>query len=476
MVDYEDYEGIEMILITIIVSVLITNITLCSMVIHRKMHPREYKELESNYERTPVFTMNAPSQENLTTLHIALWTMNKTKCFNGKYGPYCEFHYIGNDIYTWKEKFFYSPSIDSDKYKYSSLIKNSVRKGEKCKEGYKQCGIIDTMDNILCLEESDECPINYIVRSNSMTPPEEILKYSTYDVKLIEKGTYFFYTNEAIDNYVISQFSINTNRPCLTLKDSCDKEYGDEKLKEDERYRYLDSMNKHSFYREHGFFGLDMDYENKEDLLRLYNVSLYYRPFIGYDLSCVNDSNFYLNKTYRSRCKTARKLIIVALFFDLVQLLAMYLYPFKSHRYACSYKDAPQLFLLVKIIQPIFTSCFVIGALVIHRNENLMGCGDKFTEALMSEMTKIKKTQEKYEIAMIAISLLLVVLFFIDDVIYGLLENKEIFPCWKKFDIRRQPEKTIHNNSNNIDNNEIIELNAIIVRKNTKSKNNSKCQ
>ena len=94
----------------------------------------------------------------------------------------------------------------------------------------------------------------------------------------------------------------------------------------------------------------------------------------------------------------------------------------------------------------------------------------------MSEMTKIKKTQEKYEIAMIAISLLLVVLFFIDDVIYGLLENKEIFPCCKKIDIRRQPEKTIHNNSNNIDNNEIIELNAIIVRKNTKSKNNSKCQ
>ena len=36
MVDYEDYEGIEMILVTIIVTVLITNITLCSMVIHRK--------------------------------------------------------------------------------------------------------------------------------------------------------------------------------------------------------------------------------------------------------------------------------------------------------------------------------------------------------------------------------------------------------------------------------------------------------
>ena len=469
------YKAIEVILIIIIISVLITNITLCSMVIYRKMQPIEYKELESNYERTPVFTMNAPSQENLTIIHIAIWTMNKAKCFNGKHGPYCELHYIGDDIYTWKENFFYSPSINSDKYKYSSLIKNSVHKGEKCKEGYKQCGIIDTMDNILCLEESDECPINYIVRSNTMTPPKEILKYSTYDVKLIEKGTYFFYTNEAIDNYVISQFSINTNRPCLTSKDSCDKEYGDEKLKEDERYRYLDSMNKHTFYREHGFFGVDMDYENKEDLLRLENVSLYYRPFIGYDLSCVNDSDFYLNKTYRSRCKTARKLIIVALFFDLVQLLAMLIYPCKSFENQCNYMRAPQILLLIKIIQPIFTSCFVIGAFVIHRNENLMGCGDKFTEAVMTEIIEIKRTQEKYEIAMIVISLLLVVLFFIDDVIYGLLENKEIFPCWKKYDIWRQPDISIHNN-NNIDNNEIIELNAIVVRRNTKTKNERKCQ
>lgn len=106
-------------------------------------------------------------------------------------------------------------------------------------------------------------------------------------------------------------------------------------------------MNKHTFYREHGFFGLDMDYENKEDLLRLENVSLYYRPFIGYDLSCVNDSNFYLNKTYRSRCFTARKLIIVALFFDLVQLLAMLIYPCKSFENHCNYMRAPQLLLLI---------------------------------------------------------------------------------------------------------------------------------
>lgn len=468
------YKAIEWIFITIIISVLIINITLCSMVIYRKMQPREYKDLENNYNKVPIFTINAPSQENLSVLQIAIWTMNKAKCYQGKHGPYCENSYSGEAIYTWKEIFFYSPSIDNDKYKYSTLIKNSVAKGEKCKEGYKQCGIIDTMNNILCLEEGDECPINFIIKSNSISPPNEILRYQTFDVKLIEKGTYFFYTNEAIDNYVISEFSINTNKPCLTVTDFCNKKYGKEKLTEDGRYQYLDSMNKHSFYREHGFFGLDMDYQGKEDLLRLDNVNLYYRPFIGYDLSCVNDKNFYLNKTYRSRCKTARKLIIVALFFDLLHLLELFVYPFKSFKHSFAYMTAPKTLLFIKIMHPIFTLCFVIGALAIHRGENLMGCGDVYTEAVLTEMTNIKTKQERYEIAMIAISLLLVILFILDDIIYGLLENKNIFPCYERYNIWRRPAR-IGFQHNTIDNNEIIQLNAIIVRKRT-NKSERKCE
>ena len=32
----------------------------------------------------------------------------------------------------------------------------------KCKKGYKQCGILDTIGNILCIDEIFDCPINQL--------------------------------------------------------------------------------------------------------------------------------------------------------------------------------------------------------------------------------------------------------------------------------------------------------------------------
>ena len=29
-----------------------------------------------------------------------------------------------------------------------------------CAEGYRQCGILDTIGNILCIDETYDCPIN----------------------------------------------------------------------------------------------------------------------------------------------------------------------------------------------------------------------------------------------------------------------------------------------------------------------------
>ena len=36
---------------------------------------------------------------------------------------------------------------------YQSLLEKAVSKGEKCPEGYKQCGILDSLNNIMCIEE-----------------------------------------------------------------------------------------------------------------------------------------------------------------------------------------------------------------------------------------------------------------------------------------------------------------------------------
>ena len=37
-----------------------------------------------------------------------------------------------------------------------------VEKNEICPEGKKSCGIIDSIDNILCIDNNEDCPISYI--------------------------------------------------------------------------------------------------------------------------------------------------------------------------------------------------------------------------------------------------------------------------------------------------------------------------
>ena len=43
------------------------------------------------------------------------------------------------------------------KYNYEELLKHS---GKECEINYKQCGIMDTLGNIMCIPDEEECPIN----------------------------------------------------------------------------------------------------------------------------------------------------------------------------------------------------------------------------------------------------------------------------------------------------------------------------
>lgn len=84
---------------------------------------------------------------------------------------------------------------------YQSLLEKAVSKGEKCPEGYKQCGILDSLNNIMCIEEDKQCPVNLIVVNTEKNAP------SRYTFKTEQLNTsYIHYTNEAIDNYIVSKF------------------------------------------------------------------------------------------------------------------------------------------------------------------------------------------------------------------------------------------------------------------------------
>ena len=79
------------------------------------------------------------------------------------------------------------------KYNYHTLLANS---GKECKKGYKKCGILDTMGNIMCIPEEDICPINEVIidlESNKISYTLQGYNY-TYFENLTE-GYVLYYKN-----------------------------------------------------------------------------------------------------------------------------------------------------------------------------------------------------------------------------------------------------------------------------------------
>ena len=81
-------------------------------------------------------------------------------------------------------------------YNYHYLLKHS---GSSCEAHYKKCGILDTMKNIMCLPETDECPINDVL-------DEAAYNKSTNPEKYIKSGD-LYYSNKMTDNDIIAKVS-----------------------------------------------------------------------------------------------------------------------------------------------------------------------------------------------------------------------------------------------------------------------------
>ena len=90
-------------------------------------------------------------------------------------------------------------------YSYYDLLKNSSK--DKCPENLKQCGILDTYGNKLCLNKDIPCPINDLVLDKTSKKLEYNEKgYQQIYYKILRKyeGYSFYYKNTSINNRIIS--------------------------------------------------------------------------------------------------------------------------------------------------------------------------------------------------------------------------------------------------------------------------------
>jgi len=86
---------------------------------------------------------------------------------------------------------------------YSYLLTHSTL--NECEMKYKKCGILDSMKNIMCIPESEICPLNEIKTSLSKN-------YNIYETgKFYNYNLYF--TNHNINNNIITNITISDEQP-----------------------------------------------------------------------------------------------------------------------------------------------------------------------------------------------------------------------------------------------------------------------
>jgi hypothetical protein len=331
---------------------------------------------------------------------------------------------------TLKKYFFWKGKpicVRKSQKKYQDYYKNTAEKNTSCPIGYKQCGVLDSVGNLMCEEVSQVCPINkIIVQDSRLDAPTD----HNYKKIQLDGNMTLYSTNEAIDQQILSEIKLSEGNVCVypgeinvkwNLKQYIlDKEYYNYKCRTninasiyDTRFALIDSVKKSYLYSENGL----LNYINK---LPSYpfssletNIDLYSRSYIGWKKSCNRDSlfNFFeiiANLESEKDSVSNYKIAIIVLSF----LLLLYFIITVLIKWLTHAKNNPTLFNLIELGQCLFAVVMIILAFMcINRSENYtylfaddFNCGDKFTNVSIILLGRKFETSVGYDKAIIALS------------------------------------------------------------------------
>ncbi len=72
---------------------------------------------------------------------------------------------------------------------------------------YKKCGKLD-VNRILCVKETEKCPINDIVYNSQSNFTNNNITYNSLKINLTNNNEYIHFTNEQTENFIITNLSI----------------------------------------------------------------------------------------------------------------------------------------------------------------------------------------------------------------------------------------------------------------------------
>ena len=330
----------------------------------------------------------------------------------------CDKYYAATppvNITKWKGIEFTS-SLDPY-YSYSNLLKLSVTSNEKCPSNKKQCGILDTMNNKMCIDKKKECPINLIIRTYTPEPPSEY-PYNFRNITFSD-GTYFFFTNEAIDKPIIANLKISDEDVCINPNEYSSHYipypldyyayYGCNTIINSTQYnlnyKYLDSMNKFSLYEDNRNMLSSIETDDYKEQLKIQTISLYYSSFIGYNKQCIQNFNIDVSSysIYHSRLRAVNNIFkavdiitFIIIFIEIIEIVALIKYQgIESIKTLMIYNIFPAIFSLSFLI--LSTVNFVFLQNLNYDNP----CSDNYTTLIFQYFNERKKKIKAYTLVIL---------------------------------------------------------------------------
>ena len=232
-----DLELLYIISTVLAICIDIICIVLSSIVIHHS-NKSPYTINNNIY---PLFSLSEYELEDFKEVTLGSYSLTDNNCIDLHDCPTKQ----KIDIKQWKYQTFYTKDV---KVSYKTLLEHSVSSNEQCESGYKQCGILNTKGDKLCLKKSQECPINYLKVTSSESNYDindiedyNALSYSSY-FNLGE--SYLHYSNKAVDRPIIADLRFAIDEIC----EGGFEEYCDNYNYEQTHYQLIDKISAKRFF------------------------------------------------------------------------------------------------------------------------------------------------------------------------------------------------------------------------------------
>ena len=104
---------------------------------------------------------------------------------------------------------------------YEYLLQHSTTGAGKCEQNFKKCGILDTYGNIICLPDTDSCPINEIIIDVEENEEQYINKgYNSVNISELPDNYMLYYTNRSINKEIVVDLNITKENPKYIFKNN----------------------------------------------------------------------------------------------------------------------------------------------------------------------------------------------------------------------------------------------------------------